>query len=88
MNSDAKNSDLVEVLTSLKKFEEFLYLRNKKVLHIKEKRKIFYLFITFSFTPNQQEQKSNWKYYPQFKESDITFGVNCISYIFVKINTN
>ena len=41
MNSDAKNSDLVQALTSLKKSEEFLLLRNKKVIHFKKRRKIF-----------------------------------------------
>ena len=41
MNSDAKNSDLVQVFTSLKKSEEFLFLRNKKVIHFKKRRKFF-----------------------------------------------
>ena len=31
-----------------------------------EKKEHFYNFITFLLTPNQSEQKSNWKYYPQF----------------------
>ena len=66
MNSNAKNSDLVQVLTSLKKSEEFLYLRNTKVIHIKI-RKFFFTFLLLLFTPNQKEQKSNWKYYPLFK---------------------
>ena len=52
MKSNAKNSDLVQLLTSLKKSEEFLYLRNTKVIHIKKRRNIFYVFITFLFTPN------------------------------------
>ena len=46
MNSDAKNSDLVQVLTSLKKSEEFFFLRNKKVIHFKKRRKIF-TFLSF-----------------------------------------
>ena len=41
MKSNAKNSDLVQVLTSLKKSEEFLYLRNIKVIRIKKTRKTF-----------------------------------------------
>ena len=44
MNSDAKKSDLVQVLTPLKKSEEFLYLRNKKVIHIKKRN--FYFFLS------------------------------------------
>ena len=53
MNSDAKNSDLVQVLMSLKKFDEFLLSKNKKSHTLQEKKKIFYLFITFLFTPDQ-----------------------------------
>ena len=49
MNSDAKNSDLVQVLTSLKKSEEFLFLRNKKVIHFKKRRKMFTFLSFFLF---------------------------------------
>ena len=52
MTSDAKNPNLVQVCTSLKKSEEVLYLENTKAIHIK-KRKIFFLFITFLLRPNQ-----------------------------------
>ena len=38
MNSDAKTSDLVQVLTLLKKSEEFLFLRNKKSHTHQEKK--------------------------------------------------
>ena len=31
MNSDAKKSDMVKVLTLLRKSEEFLFLRDKRV---------------------------------------------------------
>ena len=41
MNSDVKNSDLVQVFTSLKKSEEFLFLRTKKVIHFKKRRNFF-----------------------------------------------
>ena len=44
MNSE--KSDLVQVLTSLKKSEEFLYLKNKKVKHIKKRRE-FFTFLSF-----------------------------------------
>ena len=53
MNSDAKNNDLVLVLKSLQKSEEFLFLRNKRVTQFKKRRKKTYLFITFLFTPSQ-----------------------------------
>ena len=46
MNSDAKNSDLVQALTSLKKLEEFFCIRNKKVILIKKIRKNF-SFLSF-----------------------------------------
>ena len=52
MNSDAKKSDLVQVLTSLKKSEEVLYVRNEKVIHIEKWRSIF-TFYPFLFRPNQ-----------------------------------
>ena len=35
MNSDAKKSDLVQVLILLNKSEELLFLRDKGVMHIK-----------------------------------------------------
>ena len=41
MNSDAKKPNLVQVLTLLKKSEEFLFLRDKRVIHIKKRRIIF-----------------------------------------------
>ena len=47
MNSNVKNSDLVQVLALLKNSEEFI----KSHTH-QEKKKTFYLFITFLFTPN------------------------------------
>ena len=55
MNSDVENPDLVQVLTSLKKSEEFLFLRNKKVTH--QKKKNNYLFITFFFTKPVRTKK-------------------------------
>ena len=41
MNSDAKKPNLVQLLTLLKKSEEFLFLRDKRVIHIKKRRIIF-----------------------------------------------
>ena len=52
MNSDAKNSDVAQVLTLLKESQEFLFLRKKRHTH-QEKKKNVHLFITFLFTPNQ-----------------------------------
>ena len=40
MNSDARNSGLVQVLMSLKNLKSLLYLRHDKVIHIKKRRKI------------------------------------------------
>ena len=57
MNSDAKNSDLIQVLTSLKKSEEFSYLRNKKVIHIKKKGKIFTLSSIFCLYQTSKNKK-------------------------------
>ena len=39
MNSNAKNSNLVQVLTLFKKSEEFLYLRITKVINVRKRRK-------------------------------------------------
>ena len=50
MNPDTKNSNLVQIPMLLKKFEEFLYLRNKSHTHQEEKS---YLFIPFLFRSNQ-----------------------------------
>ena len=41
MNSEAKKSDLVQVFILLKKSEELLFLRDKRVMHIKKRRIIF-----------------------------------------------
>ena len=57
MNSDAKNSDLIQVLTSLKKSEEFSYLRNKKVIHIKKKGKTFTLSSIFCLHQTSKNKK-------------------------------
>ena len=47
MNSDAKTSDLVQVLTLLKKSEEFLFLRNKKShTHQEKKNKNNFTFLS------------------------------------------
>ena len=47
MKSDANNSDLVQVLTSLKKSEEFLFLRRKKS-YTSRKEEQFLPFYHFS----------------------------------------
>ena len=87
MNLEAKKKiDLVHVLTLLKKYKSFLFLSNKRVIHIKKRRIIVTFLSLFWFTSNQSEQKNNWKYYLQFKSSDITLQANCTSYIFVNIN--
>ena len=57
MNSDAKNSDLVQVLTSLKKSKEFLYLRNKKVIHTKKRRKYSTFVSLFCLHQTSQKKK-------------------------------
>ena len=57
MNSDAKYFDLIQVLTSLKKSEEFSYLRNKKVIHIKKKGKIFTLSSIFCLHQTSKNKK-------------------------------
>ena len=61
MNSNAKNSDLVRVLTSLKKSEEFLYLRNTKVLHIKKRRKFFTFLSHFCLHQISESKKVTGK---------------------------
>ena len=57
MNSDVENPDLVQVLTSLKKSEEFLFLRNKKVIHIKKRRIIFTFLSLFCFHETSKNKK-------------------------------
>ena len=57
MNSDVENPDLVQVLTSLKKSEEFLFLRNKKVIHIKKRRIIFTFLSLFFFRQTSKNKK-------------------------------
>ena len=57
MNSDVENPDLVQVLTSLKKSEEFLFLRNKKVIHIKKRRIIFTFLSLFCFHQTSKNKK-------------------------------
>ena len=57
MKSNAKNSDLVQVLTSLKKSDEFLYLRNTKVMHIKKKRNIFTFLSHFCLHQTSKNKK-------------------------------
>ena len=57
MNSDAKNSDLVQVLTSVKQSEEFLFLRNKKVTHFKKRRKSFTFLSLFCLHQTSKNKK-------------------------------
>ena len=59
MNSDAKNSDLVQVLTLLKKSEEFLFLRNKKVIHIKKIRTFFTFLSLFCLLQTSKNKNLN-----------------------------
>ena len=61
MNSNAKNSDLVQVLTSLKKSEEFLYLRNTNTIHIKKRRKIFTFVSHFCLHQTSKNKKVTGK---------------------------
>ena len=49
--------DYATFLTSLKKIEEFLYLRNKKVIHIKKRRKGFTLLSLFCLHLNSKNRK-------------------------------
>ena len=57
MNSDAKSFDQVQTLTLLKKSEEFLFLRSKKVIHIK-KRKIIFTFLSLFCLHQTSKSKS------------------------------
>ena len=57
MNSDIKNSDLVQVLTTLKKSEKFLYLRNTKVRRIKKRRKLFTFLPLFCLHQTSKNKK-------------------------------
>ena len=57
MNSNTKNSYLVQVLTSLKKSEEFLFLRNRKVIHFKERRKFFTFLSLFCLFQTSKNKK-------------------------------
>ena len=61
MNSNAKNSDLTQVLTSLKKSEEFLYLRNTKVIQIKKRRNIFTFLFHFCLQQTSKNKKVTGK---------------------------
>ena len=61
MNSNVKNSDLVQVLTSLKKSEEFLYLRNTKVIQIKKRRKNFTFLSHFCLHETSKNKKVTGK---------------------------
>ena len=61
MNSNAKNSDLVQVLMSLKKSEEFFYLRNTKVIHIKKRRKFFTFLSHFCLHQTSKNKKVTGK---------------------------
>ena len=47
MNSDAKNSDLIQVLTSLKKCKEFFFKKKKNSHTPQEKKKNFLPFYDF-----------------------------------------
>ena len=49
--------DYATFLTSLKKIEEFLFLRNKKVIHIKKRRKSFTLLSLFCLHQNSKNRK-------------------------------
>ena len=62
MNSDAKNSDLVQVLTLLKKSEEFLFLSNKEVVHIKKRRKCFTFLSLFCWHQTSKNKKITWNF--------------------------
>ena len=57
MNSDPKISDLVEVLTLLKKSEELLFLRNKRVTHIKKGRIIVTYLSLFCLHKTSKNKK-------------------------------
>ena len=57
MNSDAKNSDLVPFLMLLTKSKEFLYSRNKKVIHIKKRRNIFTFLSLFCLHQTSKNKK-------------------------------
>ena len=50
MNSDAKNSDVAQVLTLLKESEEFLLLRKKKAYTSRKEEKFspFYHFFVYT----------------------------------------
>ena len=50
MNSNVKNSDPVQVLTSLKKSEELLYLRNTKANTSRKKEKFLPFYHIFVYT--------------------------------------
>ena len=80
--------DYATFLTSLKKIEEFLYLRNKKVIHIKKRRKGFTLLSLFCLHLNSKNRKVTGNIIHNSKWSYITLQASCMSYIFVNINTN
>ena len=50
MNSDAKKSDMVKVLTLLKKSEEFSFLRDKRVYTSRKEKEFspFYHFFVYT----------------------------------------
>ena len=63
----------------------FIFKKQKSLYTSKEEEKFlpFYHFFVYL----KPVRKKNWKYYPQFKGSDIALQVICMSYIFANINT-
>ena len=57
MNSDAKNSDVAQVLTLLKESEEFFAFKKKKGIHIKKRRKIFTFLSLFCLHQTSKNTK-------------------------------
>ena len=83
MKSDTKNSDLVQVLTSLKKSEEFLYLRNKKVIHIKKKIKKITFSLLFCLHETSKNKNVIGNIIHNSSEVILLLQENCMTHIFV-----
>ena len=70
----------------IKEIWRIFIFKKQKSLYTSKKEENFLPFYHF-FVYTKPVRKKNWKYYPQFKGSDIALQANCMSYIFANINT-
>ena len=70
----------------IKEIWRIFIFKKQKSLYTSKKEEKFLPFYHF-YVYTKPVRKKNWKYYPQFKGSDIALQANCMSYIFANINT-